>query len=176
MSSALLPAFASAALLLTIAGAAKIASPYLAQASLSGAGIRLPRALVRVLGAAEVSVGAAAILAPNTITALAAALAYAGFCAFIVRLLRAEGGGLCGCFGGAGSEASPVHLALNAAALAVCAVAAASPPHGPDWVFARDPLVAVAICIGVGAATYASYVLFTAFPRAWRSYGSGEAS
>jgi hypothetical protein len=65
---------------------------------------------------------------------------------------------------------------LNAVALAVCLLAAAAPPRGPGWILARAPLTAVAICSGVGAAAYAAYLLFTAFPRAWRSYGSGEAS
>jgi hypothetical protein len=177
MSAALLPAFAAAALLLAIAGAAKVVSPYPARGSLSAAGIRVPLVAVRVVGAGEAAVGAAALVEPGTVTALAAALAYGGFCVFTVRLLRATGGEVdCGCFGAAGSEAGPVHLVLNGVAFAVCLLAATAPPPGPGWVLAHAPLTTVAICAGVGAAAYASYLVFTAFPRAWRSYGSGDAS
>jgi hypothetical protein len=174
MSAALLPAFSAAALLLAIAGVAKVTSPYLAQASLSAAGVRIPAVAVRLLGAGELAVGGAAFLEPTTFTAAATAVAYGGFCLFTVRLLRTTAGTRvdCGCFGGAGSEASPVHLGLNAIAFAICIGATAAPPPGPDWVLARAPLTATAICLGVAAATYAAYLVFTAFPRAWRSYGS----
>jgi hypothetical protein len=82
----------------------------------------------------------------------------------------------CGCFGGAGSEVSRIHVALNAVAFAVCAAAAAWPPRGPGWVFDRSPLTAMAVSIGIAAAAYASFLAFTVFPRAWRSYSNGAAS
>ncbi|MEA2428559.1 MAG: Methylamine utilization protein MauE [Thermoleophilaceae bacterium] len=177
MSSAVLPAFAAATLLLAIAGVAKVVSPYAAQGSLSAAGINVPPAAVRALGAGEAALGGAAFLAPGTLAALAAALAYGGFCLFTLRLLRVAGDGVdCGCFGGSGSEAGRVHLVLNAVAFAVCLLAVAAPPRGPAWILEHAPLTTVAICSGVGAAAYAAYLVFTAFPRAWRSYGSGEAS
>src|SRR2546423_3694131 len=81
----LLPAFAAAAILLVIAGASKIASPYMAQASLSTAGMPAPLAGVRALALGEVAVGAAALLDPSTITATLAAVAYGVFCLFTTR-------------------------------------------------------------------------------------------
>src|SRR4051812_28063171 len=100
----LLPAFSAAAILLVIAGASKIASPYMAQASLSTARLPAPLAGVRVLALAEVAIGAAALIEPSTLTAAVAALAYGVFCLFTLRLLRmADEGVDCGCFGGAGS-------------------------------------------------------------------------
>jgi hypothetical protein len=172
VSAALLPAFAASAILLVIAGASKIASPYMAQASLSTAGLPAPLAGVRVIALAELAIGTAAFLHPSTLTALVAALAYGVFFLFTVRLLRlADEGVDCGCFGGAGSEVSRVHVALNAIAFAVCLAAAAWPPPGPDWVFGRSPLTAVTICVGVAAVAYASFLAFTVFPRAWQSYG-----
>jgi hypothetical protein len=177
VSAALLPAFAAAAILLVIAGASKIASPYMAQASLSTAGLPAPLAGVRAIAVAELAIGTAALLDPSTLTALVAALAYGVFCLFTLRLLRMADEGIdCGCFGGAGSEVSRVHVALNTVAFAVCLAAAASPPPGPDWVFARSPLTAVTICVGVAAVAYASFLAFTVFPRAWQSYGKGAAS
>jgi hypothetical protein len=160
-----------------VAGASKIASPYMAQASLSTAGLPAPLAGVRAIAVAELAIGTAALLSPGTLTALVAAAAYGAFCLFTVRLLRmADEGVDCGCFGGAGSEVSRVHVALNAVAFAVCVAAAAWPPPGPDWIFARSPLTAVTVCVGVAAVAYASFLAFTVFPRAWQSYGKGAAS
>jgi hypothetical protein len=176
VSAALLPAFAASAILLIVAGAAKVASPYSAQASLSTAGLPAPLRGVRVIALGEVAIGTAALLDPSTVTAIAAGLAYGAFCLFTVRLLRMADEGIdCGCFGGAGSEVSRVHVTLNAVAFAVCVAAAAWPPHGPGWVFGRAPLTAVAICVGAAAAAYASFLAFTVFPRAWESYSGGQA-
>jgi hypothetical protein len=173
----LLPAFAAAAILLVTAGASKIASPYMTQASLSTAGLPAPLAGVRVLALAEVAIGAAALIGPSTITAAVAALAYAVFCLFTIRLLRmADEGVECGCFGGAGSEVGGVHVALNAAAFAVCLAAAFAPPPNLGWIFHRAPLTAFAVCVGIGAIAYASFLAFTVFPRAWQSYNRGPAS
>jgi hypothetical protein len=170
----LLPAFAAAAILLVIAGASKIASPYMAQASLSTAGLPAPLTGVRALALCEAAIGTAAVLEPSMLTALAAALAYGAFLLFTVRLLRmADEGVDCGCFGGAGSEVSRVHVTLNAAAFAVCVAAAIAPPPGPGWVFQHAPVVAVTVCVGIGAIAYASFVAFTVFPRAWQSYSRG---
>jgi hypothetical protein len=175
--AALLPAFAAAAILLVVAGASKIASPYMAQASLSTAGLPAPLAGVRVLALVEVAIGGGALLEPSTLTAALAALAYGVFCLFTLRLLRmADEGVDCGCFGGAGSEVSGAHVALNAAAFAVCAAAAIAPPPDLGWVLHRAPLTALAVCIGTGAIAYASFVAFTVFPRAWQSYSRGPAS
>jgi hypothetical protein len=173
----LLPAFSAAAILLVIAGASKIASPYMAQASLSTAGLPAPLTGVRVLALAEAAVGAAALIEPTPLTAAAAALAYGAFCLFTLRLLRlADEGVDCGCFGGAGSEVGGVHVGLNAAAFAVCVAAALAPPPDLGWVFHRTPLTAIAVCIGTGAIAYASFLAFTVLPRAWQSYSRGPVS
>lgn len=176
MPAALLPAFAAAAILLVIAGASKIASPYMAQASLSTAGLPAPLTGVRLLALCEAAIGTAALIEPSTPTAVAAALAYGVFCLFTVRLLRMAGEGIdCGCFGGTGSEVSRVHVTLNAAAFAVCVAAAIAPPPGPGWLFHHAPVIAVTACIGIGAIAYASFLAFTVFPRAWQSYSRGPA-
>jgi hypothetical protein len=172
----LLPAFAAVAILLVIAGASKIASPYMAQASLSTAGLPAPLIGVRVLALGEVAIGSAALIEPSTLTAALAALAYGVFCLFTLRLLRVADEGVdCGCFGGAGSEVSGVHVTLNAAAFAVSVAAAAVPPHSFGWVFDRTPLTAITVCIGIAAIAYASFMAFTVFPRAWQSYSRGPA-
>ena len=68
-----------------------------------------------------------------------------------------------------------MHVALNAAAFAVCGAGTNAPPPGPPWVFERAPLTAVTVCIGIAAIAYASFVAFTVFPRAWQSYSRGPA-
>ena len=172
----LLPVFAAAAVLLVIAGASKIASPYMAQASLSTAGLPAPLNGVRALALCEVAVGSAALIEPTRVTAALVALAYGVFCLFTVRLLRlAEEGIDCGCFGGAGSEVSGVHVTLNAAALAVCVAAVVVPPRSLGWVLDRAPLTAISASIGIFAIAYASFLAFTVFPRAWHSYSRGPA-
>ena len=177
MPGVLLPAFSAAAILLVIAGASKIASPYMAQASLSTAGLPAPLTGVRVLALAEAAVGAAALIEPTPLTAAAAALADSVFCLFTLRLLRlADEGVDCGCFGGAGSEVGGVHVGLNAAAFAVCVAAALAPPPDLGWAFHRTPLTAIAVCIGTGAIAYASFLAFTVLPRAWQSYSRGPVS
>jgi hypothetical protein len=156
------------------AGASKIASPYMTQASLSTAGLPAPLAVVRALALAEVAIGTAALLSPSALTAAVTALAYGAFCLFTLRLLSmADEGVDCGCFGGAGSEVGRVHVGLNAAAFAVCVAAALAPPPDLGWVLHRAPLTAFAVCLGTGAIAYASFLAFTVFPRAWQSYSRG---
>jgi methylamine utilization protein MauE len=173
---ALLPAFLVVAALLVVAGAGKLRSTDGAQAALDAAGIRVPPAAVRLLGAAEVTVGVVAIWAPGTGSALLVALAYAGFAAFTVRLLRVAGGRVdCGCFGVSGSEVGWLHVGLNAAAAAVAAIACLTPPPGAGWILARSPGIAIPLAIGTLGGVYAAYLAFTQLGAAWRSYpAAGE--
>jgi hypothetical protein len=168
MADALLPAYTVAALLLVIAGCAKLAAPDRAHAALATARIRVPVAAVRALGALEVVSGVAALAG----FASPLAVAYACFLAFSVRLLRAGGAIDCGCFGREGATIGPAHVAFNAAALCVCVLAALLHGRSPGSLLAADPLVAFTTALGVVAATCAAYLLLTAFPRAWRAYGS----
>jgi hypothetical protein len=154
-----------------VAGAGKLASPDGAHAALEAAGIRVPSGAVRVLGAAELAVGLVAICTPGTLTALLVALAYVGFAAFTVRLLRVAGGRVdCGCFGVSGSEVGKLHVALDVAAAAVAAVACLAPPPGAGWIAARSPGIAIPLAIGTLGAVYAAYLAFTQLGAAWRSY------
>jgi methylamine utilization protein MauE len=174
---ALLPAFLVVAALLVAAGAGKLASPEGAQAALDAAGIRAPTGAVRALGAAEVALGLVAIWSPGTVTALLVALAYAGFAAFTVRLLRVAGGKIdCGCFGVSGSEVGRLHVGLNVAAGGVAAIACVTPPPGAEWILARSPGIAIPLAIGTLGAVYAAYLAFTQLGAAWRSYPAAGGS
>ena len=104
----------------------------------------------------------------------ALALAYATLASGIWAMRKADVAD-CGCFGESASlEPSRLHLAVNLMAAAICALAAFSPPPGPGAALERGPLEAVALIAGVAAAILLSYLAFTALPRAWSAYGSGQ--
>jgi hypothetical protein len=93
----LFPAFVVACTLLVAAGLGKLRSPAGVQDALSGARVRMPRAAVRALGAAEVALGAGASIRPSPLMAILVALSYGAFCAFVLSRRPAR----CGCFGAA---------------------------------------------------------------------------
>ena len=174
MAGALLPAFAVAAALLVIAGAAKITAPAQAVDSLRAAGASIPAIGVRALGTVEAAIGTAAALEPSSATAIALAAAYGCFCLFLLTLIRNGNRDLdCGCFGGSGAEATPAHVALNATALAVCVAAAIDPPASVTSLVEHGTFTGLVAAIGIAACVYAAYLAFTAWPKAWGAYQSG---
>jgi hypothetical protein len=171
----LISAFTVVCALLVVAGAAKLRSPEPARDALALVRARVPVAAVRALGLGEVALGAFAVLWPSAVAATAVAIAYGGFCAFVVTLIRAEERPTgCGCFGDADAGAGTAHALLNAAACGVAVLAATAPPPGIGWVFARPVAIAAPLALGVATAVLAGYLAFTAFPRAWRAYGAGS--
>jgi hypothetical protein len=168
---ALIPAAFAAGALLIVAGGWKVVRPGPAHAALTTAGWRLPLAVVRSFGAVEVALGSALMLKPGPASAAGAAIAYACFALFVVRLLRrADAEVQCGCFGPASGEATTFHACLNVALCAVCAVAAVIPPPPVPWIAAQTPLVALALVTGIGAIVYATYLAFTLVPGGWSAY------
>jgi hypothetical protein len=166
----LFPEFMVACTLLVAAGLGKLRSPAGVQDALSGARVRVPRAAVRALGAAEVALGAGASVRPSPLMAGLVALSYGAFCAFVLLRRPAR----CGCFGAAAAGGELVHALLNVAACAVAVVAAVIPPPGVGWIFGQEPLIAAPLVLGIAAATLAAYLTFTVFPVAWRAYGVGR--
>ncbi len=164
---ALLPAFDVACVLMVVAGALKLKAPAATKRSLELAGLRAP---VRLLGLAEIAVGAWAAVRPGPLSAGLVALAYGGFCAFMLRLRRVAPGADCGCFGGSEAKAEPLHVVLNALACAVAVAAAISTPPALSWIAGRSALVAVPLVLGTAAAAYAAYLMFTVVPTAWSAY------
>jgi hypothetical protein len=166
-----LPAAFAAGGLLIVAGVWKAVRPGPAQAALVTAGWRVPAPAVRLLGAVEIALGSAFVLRPGPATGTGAALAYASFALFVVRLLRrARGGVECGCFGPTSGEATAFHAWLNGVLCAVCVAAAVAPPPPASWVAGRAPLTAIALAAGLAAIAYATYLAFTLVPAAWGAY------
>ncbi len=172
-AAALLPAFTVACALLVVAGVAKLRSPDAARDALRLIGVPVPTLAVRLLGAAEVALGVLAALRPGPVPAGLVALAYVAFCATALLLLRADRNADCGCFGQASSSASLVHVVLNAVAAGIAIATSLAAPPGILWISGRQPLVALPLVLGIAAATFAAYAVFTLLAPAWRAYGSG---
>jgi hypothetical protein len=171
---ALMPAFAVISGLLVVAGAAKLRSPRAARDAVALLGIGVPSSVIRGLGGAELAIGVSALVWPSAVTAGLVAVAYAAFCGFVARLMRAASRPVdCGCFGDAQTGAGPVHVVLNAVACLVGAAAFLRPPPGITWIATRPPLIGVPLAIGTLTVACAAYLAFTVFPSAWRAYGAG---
>jgi hypothetical protein len=174
---ALVPVFDVTCALLVVAGLIKAWSPAGAREALRGIGLSVSAGAVRALAVAEVTVGVAAAIRPGVLAGVVVAGTYAAFCAFVVVLLRVADRPVgCGCFGDAETGAGRIHVWLNAAACGAGVLAAVSPPPGLAWILDRPALVAFSLILGTGAAALAAYLVYTAFPSAWRAYRTGALS
>lgn len=167
-----MPPFVVACALLVLAGLFKLRSPASARTSLQTLGIRVPALSIRALGLLEVALGGLAAVRPDPLTAILVAAAYASFLLTTLALIRSGESADCGCFGAAGATVGRAHGIFNGLACAVAAGAAVTRPPGLLWTFSRSPLVGVTLPLGMIAAAYAAYAVFTLFAPAWRSYGS----
>jgi hypothetical protein len=160
--------------LLVVAGVAKLRAPRPARDALQLIGARVPSLAVRVLGGAEVALGAFAAIRPGAFSGGLVALAYGAFAVTAALLIHADHTADCGCFGRVSSPAGAPHVALNAGACGVAIAAALVGPPGLQWIATRAPLVAVTLVIGLAGAAFAAYAAFTLLAPAWRAYGSGS--
>lgn len=162
MADALSTPFGVAALVLCVAGLAKLRAP-----GAAGAAVGVEPALVRAFALCELAVALWALADPAPLSAALVACMYGGFSALSLVLARRRAA--CGCFGTGEVPASRTQAALSAL-LAACAVAAAiRPPHGAPWL-ATHPVIAV----GVAAAAYATVLVYTTMPSAWSAWAGGS--
>jgi hypothetical protein len=114
--------FLAAALMLGLAGLAKLIRPNDTAKALQAAGITLGRSAVRAGSAAEVLVCVLALVVPGAFSGALVALSYAAFTTFVV-MARLKGWPLssCGCFGRPDTKPTYAHAALDTGALAVAA-------------------------------------------------------
>lgn len=114
----------AAAAALLASGVLKLIRPDAALVAIRTVGGPNSRFMVRMLGSAEVTVGAWALAAGGRGAALAVCGFYVGFALFAWRL-RAVSGGVasCGCFGASSAAVSPAHIWVN---LVVAVITAAS--------------------------------------------------
>ena len=161
MAEVLTGPFAIAALVVAIAGVAKLRAPATATDALVTLGLPRARWLVRLAATVEVALAGWCLVSPGRWSAVALALAYAGFTAVAALLARRRAS--CGCFGG-NTEVSAIHLVLSPLLGLICAAAAVWTP--PDVLAAGS----VPLAVGVAGAAYALVLAFTELPAAWSAW------
>jgi hypothetical protein len=169
MADALTAPTLLAALLLCVAGVAKLRTPAPAAQALATAGLPGPQSAVRVFAAGELAIGAFSAVHPAQGTAVALAAIYAGF-AVLGRLLTSRASS-CGCFGAAESPASPVQSIVSLLLALCCAAAAGWPAHGIPWILHHSPIVASVFAIGIAGAVLGTVAAYTELPAAWTAWG-----
>ena len=156
---------ASAALLLLVAGVAKLIRPADGFAGLVG--LRTRPAAVRLIGAIEAAAGTAALLAGGP-AAWIVGLMYAAFALVVLRAVLA-GADSCGCFGRLDAPPSPIHVVgnLTLAAMSFAAAGAASPPvSAVVQAVGASPATGVALAAVIALLAGLVLVSFTALPEA----------
>ncbi|MGI9576843.1 MAG: MauE/DoxX family redox-associated membrane protein [Microthrixaceae bacterium] len=140
-----------ACVVLVVSGATKLFDPTATESTLRELGLPAPRSVGRVLGAAEILLGAGGLLAtPGTIaqaTAVFVALIYALFALVVVAAYR-RGLQDCGCLGVRSRAPTPGHAVLN---VGFAAVAAASAAVGPVDLSGGLGSLSVGAAVAVGA-------------------------
>jgi len=159
---------AAAAVLLLLAGAAKIARPPTTADLLFS--LRVPRfglpsgeALAIALGIVELIVGTVALAIGGPITAAIVGVFYVVFAAAVVRAMMV-GATSCGCFGRAEAPPTRIHVAGNVglAAVSFIAIGGATPLEVMD----DQPAGGLGFVVLVGVLAGLFLVLFTALPEA----------
>jgi hypothetical protein len=159
LADALTVPHAVAAIVLCIAGMAKLRTPGTAATALG-----VPSGLVRAFSVYELALGAGALAWPGLSPLLA--LTYLGLAGVTAVLARRALS--CGCFGEGDAPASIAQSILSVV-LALASVAAA---HPIGWLFARSPGSAAVLVAGIVAAVYGTVVAYSEIPPAWRAWGA----
>lgn len=147
--------YLASALLLVIAGAAKVRDPLPLVRALRSARLPAPVGAVRLVAVAEVALGLAAALLGGRVTAVLVAASYTAFTGFVL-LARSRGGVLasCGCFGRADTPPTTGHVVVTGALALLAGAVAAAPLGTLTEVLAAGPgaglpLVLAAVTVAV---------------------------
>jgi uncharacterized membrane protein HdeD (DUF308 family) len=155
-----------AAALLVAAGGPKVFRPRPAARALASLHLPASLPLVRVLGAAEVAIGAAAVTTRGWPAPALVALSYVAF-SLVVGLALARGGVLssCGCFGKADTPPTRTHLAVTLT-LALAAGAVAFRPVGVlGDVLAGAPMAGLPFLALAAVCVWLAYLALAVLPR-----------
>lgn len=158
--------FACGALVLGVAGIAKLAQQKTALAALAEIGIRRTGRPV-LLGLAGLEVGASigVLVTPSAVPAFLAAALYATFAAFVALLLfQGKTNISCGCFGQAAVPLHWTHVGVNLAFAAVCVLAAWTSTAPMLTVVNEWSISSVTLALGAVAAAYLTYAVLTLVP------------
>ncbi len=128
-----------AAIVVAVAGVAKLAKPAVTTEALRSAGFAVPPVVASLLGLVELLVGVLVVVWHPPAGAVVLGLLYLGFVAFSLRLLSLRGAtASCGCFGQRNAPIGVEHIVVNLAVAALVFGAAAG--VGPRTV---DPVAVV---------------------------------
>jgi len=163
LADALTIPHAVAALVLCVAGLAKLRSPRAAARA-----VGLAPVAIRAFAAFELALGACALLADAPAGSALMAALYAGFAALTLVLARA--GAACGCFGEERTPASPIQSLMSAALALVCAVCALAGPHALGWILERPAPTVTVLVLGTAGAVYGTVLAYSELPLLWRSW------
>jgi hypothetical protein len=157
LAEALTVPHAVAAIVLCVAGMAKLRTPRTAATALG-----VPSGPIRVFSVYELALGAGVLVWPALSPLLALTyVGLAGLAAVLARRARA-----CGCFGEGDARSSLAQSVLSVG-LALAAVPAT---HGIGWVLARPAGSAAVLVAGIAGAVYGTVIAYTELPVAWRAW------
>jgi hypothetical protein len=159
------PLFA-AALLVAVAGVAKLTRPYPARVALRTVGLPSQAIVVRALGAGEVVLAAVILAVGGRLGAALTTLAYLGFAGFAWKLASASRRAVpCGCFGSGSAPVGPLHVGVNLALAAAGIAALVRPADGIASVVADSPWAGVPFLGFTLLLTWLLLVVLTALPE-----------
>jgi uncharacterized membrane protein YphA (DoxX/SURF4 family) len=162
------------AAVLVVAGLGKLRAPTAAADAIRAAGFSSGAVPARLVGAAELGVGALALVAPSRPALGALAAVYTLLAWFATRLLRRpEPVASCGCFG-ADAPPSRLHAGFDVIAATAVALFAVHPPAGLPELAARAPLAGVGLVAGCCACAYAVSLALGYLPQAATAYSPGR--
>ena len=155
----------AAALVLGVAGVAKVATPDGTRVALRTAGLPSGRWVSRLLGLAELAIAATALVVAGRLGAALVALAFLGFAGFSALLLtRSRGKASCGCFGGVDSPITRIHVVLNIVLAAAVAACIANPVPSVTATAADTPWAGLPFALLVVLLAWVLQVAFTTLP------------
>lgn len=171
MVDALSAPFAVAAIVLCVAGLAKLRSPRTAVRVMAAWGLPARSGLIRSAASGELVLGLWCVGAPGRLSAAALAVVYATFAGLAaVAVLTTRRAASCGCFGDRAAPLGAVHCLLSITLALVAGAGAIWVPHGLSWVISRQVAVGAALAVGVAGAVYAVVLAYTELPGAWRAW------
>jgi methylamine utilization protein MauE len=152
--------FAVAALVVIVAGVAKLRSPKPAARALEEIGWNAGQTFTRSIAFIELALGGWCVAQPSRANAVALAVLYGVFGVVSARLVRRRAA--CGCFG---ERETPAWAGQVALSLALAAVGAAAALQTPGTALEHPVLI-----VGIGGAAYATVLAYTALPAAWTAW------
>jgi len=162
--------FAAAAIVVAVAGIAKLRAPAVATAALSELGLPSAAWIVRLLGVAELALAAWCLMDPGLVGAAALGCCYLAFALTSLALARRRAA--CGCFGEHEQPASLGQSAISGALATICFAAAAVTPRDAGWVLSRPAGQAAVLALGIAGCAYALVLAYTQLPAAWGAWGA----